>query len=212
MVNQKAVEYWSKMATNNPTETTIKVNKVNDFTHIDADFILRYSNISSRILDLASGTGLTINKIHSSVAHITAIEVFEEFSKFISKTEKINVVNKNILSFDTVEKFDLVTMFGIVSYFNEEEIINVYSKYINFLSPNGKIIIKNQFGVKEDVLVDGFSNELKTYYFSHYRHLEKEIKILNNLGLINIEVIDIYPPECNRWENTHFYAIVAQKE
>lgn len=211
MVNQKAVEYWSKMATNNPTETTIKVNKVNDFTQIDADFILKYSNKSTRILDLASGTGLTINKIYSSVAHITAIEVFEEFSKFIAKTEKINVVNQNILSFNTANKFNLITMFGIVSYFNEEEIKTVYSKYLNFLSSDGKIIIKNQFGVKEDVLVDGYSNELKTYYFSHYRHLEKEIKILNNLGLTNIEVIDIYPSECNRWDNTHFYAIIAQK-
>lgn len=102
-------------------------------------------------------------------------------------------------------------MFGIVQYFNESEIIKIYEKYFNNLKENGTTIIKNQFGVNEDVLVSGYSKELKKNYYSQYRHIDKEVKILENIGYKNIEVIDICPPQCNRWENTHFWAIVCKK-
>ena len=32
-----------------------------------------------------------------------------------------------------------------------------------------------------------------------------------DIGYKNIEIVDIYPPEANRWDNTHFYSIVAEK-
>jgi hypothetical protein len=100
-------------------------------------------------------------------------------------------------------------MFGVAQYFNEDEILGIYKKYYSNLKENGKMLIKNQFGVNEDVLVSGYSEELKTDYYSQYRHIDKEVDILKKVGFKNVEVIDIYPPECNRWENTHFYAIVA---
>ena len=102
-------------------------------------------------------------------------------------------------------------MFGISQYFNKKEITNIYKKYRNYLKNNGKIIIKNQFGIDQDVIISGYSENLKTDYFSEYRHLEKEMDILNNVGFKNIKVIDIYPSKYNRWKNTHFYAIVAEK-
>lgn len=40
-------------------------------------------------------------------------------------------------------------------YFDEEESIFIYKKYYGF------IIIKNQFGVKEDITIDGYSEEQK---------------------------------------------------
>ncbi len=42
--------------------------------------------------------------------------------------------------------------------------------------------------------------------------IEKEIELLKNIGFKNIETFDIYPPEANRWNNTHFYAIVGEKQ
>ena len=74
---------------------------------------------------------------------------------------------------------------------------------------DGKIIIKNQFGIEQDVTVEGYSQEQKTEYYAQYRQINKEVSILSNIGYKNIEVFDIYPPECNRWQNTHFYAIVG---
>lgn len=211
MKNKNTLDFFQNMASNNPDEKSVKITKKSDFTQIDSNFILNYSNKNTEILDLASGSGLTVNKIFKKIKHITAVELFPEFSKFIKKSKKITIINKNISSFSTDKIFDLITMFGIVQYFNQNEIIKIYTKYKKNLKKNGLLIIKGQFGVKEDVVISGYSNELKTNYYSQYRHIKKEIKILNKIGYKNIEIIDIYPPECNRWKNTHFYAIVATK-
>jgi len=209
---KEALDYFSKMAEGqNVTPTSVKNIAANDFTSYDADFILRYSNPQTRILDLASGTGLTLNKIYNKVGKITAVEPFESFTKFIQKSPKIEIYNQTISDFEPKEEYDILSFFGIMQFFTEEEAQKIYKKYLPALISGGKIIIKNQFGVKEDVIVSGYSEELKTEYFSHYRHLDKEMSILKQTGYKNIEAFDIYPPECNRWNNTHFYAIVAEK-
>jgi cyclopropane fatty-acyl-phospholipid synthase-like methyltransferase len=211
MENRQAIEYWKSMSESNPTEKTIKVNPQNDYTQIDADFILKFADKNSRILDLASGTGLTINKYYRKVAHIDAVELFSGFSKFIVKTPKITLYQSDIIDFEPDNEYDIITMFGIMHYFNEQESKKIYSKYRKNLKLNGKLIIKQQFGVKEDVNASGFSEELQRDYYSQYRHIGKEVKMLETTGYRNMEVADIYPPECNRWDNTHFYAIVAEK-
>jgi cyclopropane fatty-acyl-phospholipid synthase-like methyltransferase len=211
MGNKQAIDYWCKKASNNPDEKTAKVQACNDYTHLDAAFILKYATKDSDILDLASGTGLILNKIYDKVRTIVAVELFETFSRFIKKSDNITVINEDINVYEPAAAFDLVTMFGVVQYFDYTEIEKIYRKYHTCLHTQGKLIIKNQFGVKEDVLVSGYSEELKEDYFSQYRYLGHEIELLTKTGYKNMEVIDIYPPECNRWDNTHFYAIVAGK-
>lgn len=211
MENKDALLFFENMAKNNPGEKSVKISKngKSDFSHLDAEFILKFAGENSNILDLASGSGLIINKMHQKVKSITAVEAFSAFSKFIKKADNIFVINADIRDFDTDKQFDLITVFGLVQYFNESEIREIYKKYKKYLAKNGKIIIKNQFGVKENVTIEGFSEELQTNYYSNYRQIEREVQILEQAGYKNAEVFDIYPPECSRWENTHFYAIVA---
>lgn len=209
---KEALNYFSKMSeSKNITPTSVKNIPTNDFTSYDAEFILHYATPQTHILDLASGTGLTLNKIYDKVGKITAVEPFESFTKFIQQSPNIEVYNQTLSDFEPKGEYDLLTFFGIMQFFTEEEASQLYKKYFPALKKGGKIIIKNQFGVKEDVVIAGYSEELKTEYFSHYRHLDKEISMLKNAGYKNIETFDIYPPECNRWDNTHFYAIVAEK-
>lgn len=210
MQHAQAIQYWEHMANNRPNEKTVKVNPQNDYTDIDAEFILKHANGTTRILDLASGTGLTINKYYKKIGHIDAVEKFPELSDFTVKSPKVTVYNEDIVKFSSDKKYDLVLMFGIVQYFNESEIKELYAKYIKYLDSDGVLIIKNQFGVKEDVNVSGVSKELNQPYYSQYRHKDKEVEILKSLGLKTVNVVDIYPPEANRWDNTHFYAIIAR--
>lgn len=95
-------------------------------------------------------------------------------------------------------------------YFNRDEAARIYVKYHSLLRDRGKFIIKNQFGVNEDVTVQGYSEELKQNYFAQYRSIETETTILKQAGFSHFEVVDIYPPEFNRWQNTHFYALIAE--
>ncbi|MBQ2883144.1 MAG: methyltransferase domain-containing protein [Alphaproteobacteria bacterium] len=211
-MNNNALNFFSKLASNsNLNAQSVKLAKNTDLTEIDADFILKYASSKATILDLGTGTGLIVNKIYNYVKSIDCVELFECFSKFILVDKKIKIINQNIWDFTSEKKYDMITMFGFMHYFNEEEAIKVYQKCYNFIKNNGKVIIKNQFGVQEDVTVAGYSSEQQTDYFAQYRYIDKEVNILKNIGFKNIEVIDIYPPEANRWHNTHFYAIVADK-
>lgn len=211
MKNKKALDFFQKISNNAQDEISAKLNNKNDFTHLDAKFILQYVDENTDLLDLASGTGLIINKIYDKVHRIVAIEPFEGFTRFIAKDNRIEILHENMLNYNPSQQFDLITLFGIMHYFNENEAISIYERYLPYLLPKGKIIIKNQFGIHEDVCVDGYSEEQKNNYYAHYRHIEKEKNIMEKIGYRNIKVFDIYPPECNRWDNTHFYAIVAEK-
>lgn len=207
--NERAVQYWRIKADDNPDEKTVKVNPQNDYTDTDASFILEHTDSASDILDLASGTGLTLNKYYENIGHIDAVELFPELSKFIVEADNVDVYNADIAKFEPRKQYDAILMFGIVQYFNEDEIRELYSKYKDALKPSGKLLIKNQFGVNGDVEVSGVSEELQTEYLSQYRHIDKEQRILRSVGFGAVRAVDIYPPEANRWENTHFYAIVA---
>ena len=213
MNNNNALEFFSKMTTiakNDPK--CVKISKVNDYTSTDAQFILKYANKNSEILDLGSGTGLIVNKIFNCVKSIDCVEPFKAFSDHIIKNKNVSVNNINLLEFKTDKKYDLISIFGLIQYFNLEETKEIYNNCLKWLKKGGKIIIKNQFGIYDDVLVEGYSEEQKTDYFSQYRHIKKEIELLKNIGFKNIETFDIYPPEANRWNNTHFYAIVGEKQ
>lgn len=211
MKNANSLDYFSLLAKNNPGPLDVKVRKINDHSDLDAAFIKKYINKTTSLLDLASGSGLIINQLNTYVKKIVAVELFSEFSKYIKIADNITIVNCDITQFSINEQFDLITMFGIVQYFNEEEILDIYQKYYNYLNSNGKIIIKGQFAVNEDVMVEGYSEQLKTTYYSHYRNIKKEISLLNKNNYKNIKVFDIYPSEFNHWGNTHFYAIVGEK-
>jgi cyclopropane fatty-acyl-phospholipid synthase-like methyltransferase len=207
-MNRKIFKYYDKIAKKIDNPLLLR-NKAKDFTKYDVEFIKQFADKNKILLDLGSGTGLTINNLVPYFKKIIAIEKYKEFSKFISK--KIEVINADLKEIELENlNFDIVTLFGVMNYFSYNEAKKLYKKIYN--SFEGTLIIKNQFGIKEDVIVDKFSEELNSYYFSEYRYLQKEIKLLENIGFKIKEVVDIYPPEYNRWNNTHFYTIVCDNK
>lgn len=197
-MNEKALGFFKNLAKTAKPET-VKLAHNTDYTDLDAKFILKYATKESEILDLGTGTGLIVNKLYPFVGQIVCVESFQEFTQFIVKAENVTIVNQDLFAFEISRKFDLVTAFGVMQYMNEQESIQIYSKYKEFLKPNGKFIIKNQFGIYDTVNVAGYSEEQKQDYYSQYRHIDKEKEILMQLGFDLIEINDIYPKEANRW-------------
>lgn len=208
--NQCIDEYYSNLAMRikDPIETR---NKAKDFTDFDVDFVLAFSDKNKNVLDLGSGTGLLINRIYSKFKSVTAVEKYDGFAMHIIEDANVNVEISDLLNYKPIDEYDIVTIFGVMNFFNNIEALNVYKMAFGALKEGGRIIVKNQMGIEDDVIVNGFSAELQTNYYSQYRTVESESKLLNLAGFGTLEVYDIYPSEYNRWDNTHFYALVGTK-
>ena len=211
MINNDIIGYYDKMSEKieNPLETR---NNSKNFSMYDINFMKSFSNTDMNLLDLGSGTGLLINSLTDSFNSITAIEKYENFSKFIANDLSISVINEDLLCLDLEKEFfDIVSIFGVMNYFSYKEARIIYQKAYDYLKPNGVLVIKHQMGIDKDITVSGYSEELKCDYYSNYRYINNEINILESIGFSSIEKFDIYPDEYNRWENTHFYALTMKK-
>jgi len=208
--NFKIEDYYNKLAKKitSPIETR---NKAKDFSKFDIEFVKKYSGKDLSLLDFGSGTGLLINNIANYFKEIVVVEKYKKFSDFIIKSSNIDIINCDILNFSIDRYFDLITIFGVMNYFNSIEAEKIYSSVFEILKHGQLMLVKHQMGVNENVVIDGYSQELKTDYYSEYRWLNNEMQLITNAGFSIIETVDIYPEEFNRWSNTHFYALVCEK-
>jgi HAD superfamily phosphoserine phosphatase-like hydrolase len=207
--NAKIHSFYEKMANEIKDAKTTR-NKSFDFSEYDVNFVKKYASQQKGLLDLGAGTGLLINNLTNDFSRIVAVERNEGLTRFIQRAPNVEVIVDDILCFQTNEKFDVITVFGVMNFFNEVEAIKIYLKIKSFIKATGVFIVKHQMGIHQNVVVDGFSEELQENYFSEYRKHTREIELISNLGFDVIEVVDIYPSEFNRWENTHFYALVCK--
>lgn len=210
MGNEKIRPYYDKMASriSNPLETR---NKAPDFSRFDVAYMQAFLNPGHDLLDLGAGSGLLLNHISGGFRRVVAVELYPEFSRYITPGEHITIVNADILSFDTGERFDTVILFGVMNFFSREEALSIYRKVFRFTRPGGHMIVKNQMGMSGDVIVDRFSEELQQDYYSEYRSVASETSLMREAGFEVLRVDDIYPDEFNRWPNTRFKAILSQK-
>ena len=209
MANKKIISFYDELSKNIRSPLELR-NKSNDTSNMDIEFIKQYSNRSDTLLDIGSGTGLTVNYLINFFKEIIALEKYKKFSNFI--VEPISIVNEDIKMFDFKKyNFDIATIFGVMNYFSEEESLLIYKKFFQTISNDGILIVKNQMGLHEDVKVE-YSEELNSNYFSLYRQVDKEIENIEKIGFKLVEKNDIYPKSFNRFENTHFYALVFKKE
>lgn len=214
MTNKDCLGFWEELSKREITQESVKVNKINNHYREDSEFILKFATKDSKILDLAVGSGGALNLYYDKVGFVVAVEKFKEFSNLIVQAENVLVVNEDLNQVDIKKlagrgEFDIILLFGVMQYFGEKEGREIYKKCRESLRNGAKLIIKQQFGVQDDVCIE-FSEELQTSYVATYRHLKKEKQILKECGFLKIVEYDIYPQEANRFENTHFYALVCE--
>lgn len=210
MLDKKKISnFWKKRAeVKDPVVATHW--KHDSAIQYDLELVKRFLNKSDiRLLDLGCGTGRTTNALEPFVQHITAVDKQREFLEHCKKSEKIKTICSEVETYFDDEKYNIIIIFGVMNYVNEKESGIIYRNCKKMLSKDGILIVKHACGVKSDVMVDHFSENINDYYHAEYRYVFKEQELLRSAGF-NVTIEDIYPEELNPWENTHFYAFICK--
>lgn len=206
---ERSEKYWQKMA-ESITDAPEARNKRVDTSIEEADFFRNYLSQSDELLDIGSGSGLVINKLHNDVKSIIALERFEGLSKFIDNQPNIMVINARVEDFYIRKEFDKILCTGVMQFFTKLEAINIYKSIFRMLKKDGLFLMRTHCGLQETVTVNK-SDENGGDYFAEYRLLDDEVNTLKEIGFRDIQVIDKAPAALNVWDNTRHFMFVCKK-
>lgn len=176
----------------------------------DCALIRRYLFPQAKVLDLGCGTGLIEERIASEAALIHAVDQYPQFIERAVPFDNVTYIQGHAAEFFRRElQYDLIICFGVVCYLSDQEMIQMLRHCIGMLAPRGSIIIKGQWGLEERKIIHKFSEELGAMYYADYRQVDEMRLLCESLGTA-VEVVDLYPPELNRWPDTHDYAFVLK--
>ena len=203
-------DYWAKLAKQitDPKQTR---NKRDDYSDLEIDFLKPYLKPDTSVLDLGSGSGLVVNKLVKLVGHITAVEKFQNFSRFIEQSDNLELINADIVGFRLHRQFDLVLATGVIQCIERRHIADIYKNVFMMTKAGAHFIAHIHCGLQEDVIVDRFSEELNTDYYAEYRKHEWEKQQMLAAGFRSVEIHDIFPDWLNKWPNTRHFLFVCQK-
>lgn len=168
-----------------------------DLSTLNYKCVEQYLSNNKVVLDLGAGDCVMTSLIANNVKHVTAVD-YAPIIKTISNP-KISVICCPIESYTDLNKYDIITIFGVMNYVQNPE--KVYRACKERLSDEGVLLIKHQCCKTTDKEI--ISNIDGDKYVAMYRHYEYDIKILTNLGF-KVTVSDPYPPEYNSWPDTFF--------
>lgn len=207
--NEGSRDYWGNVAKNIKSPLEAK-NKRPDTSDVELEFLEKFIKSSDSVLDMGCGSGLITNKLLPITKNITAVDKFEGFTKFVD--DEILVINAELLGFKIRKTFDTVLCTGVGQCFVKEEMKDIYSNIFDMLKETGVFLSRMHCGIREDVAVNSYSEELKTDYFAEFRQVESEKQLLLSLGFDSVEIHDFLPDTINVWDNTRHYYFVCKKK
>lgn len=206
---QKVEEFWKK-------RTEIKDPRIathykhDDTLKFDLDLIFKYVTQNSQVLDFGCGTGAIINTLEPHVSKITAIDKSAEFLNFCIDSPKITKKTADLPYYEDNNTYDLIIMFGLLGFLNNDEVSQLYKLSYKLLKENGKLLIKHACGINEDVMIDGYSEALQQWYHTIYRSVTHDQQLIADV-FPRHTLVDIYPDHLNPWPNTHYYVFIVEK-
>lgn len=183
----------------------------NDRAFYDTEFIKQFINKSTKVLDLGCGTGILEEQLAPLVAKIIGIDKYQEFLNRAFKAPNVQYIASSFSDYNIEEQFDLILLFGLTMYLSDEELEDLLKKVANAMNEKSIFIIKNQFGIEEEVVVNNYSEGLQCFYYAKYRKLADMCKMVQDHGF-SCEVVDIYPAYVNKYKNTHEFALVLKRK
>jgi 2-polyprenyl-3-methyl-5-hydroxy-6-metoxy-1,4-benzoquinol methylase len=161
------------------------------------------------ILDLGSGAGELSRTIQQNDDFLTAVDYEEGFRRFFLQRDLQTFVTSDVLKFESESEFDFILLYGLVTHLTANEELEVYRIIHRHLAPDGLAIIKNQVSRSDELVINSYSNELKSEYSARYPSvIEQELNLKSLFG--NVEILE-YPKEFNKFINTFNVAFFVRK-
>jgi len=211
-LEKEIMDNWFKSRFNIENNYEVSRHSLNDRIDYDLEFIKKYVNSNSKVLDLGSGTGILEEKIEDYVKYIKAVDKYQEFLDRTKKSDKIEFQKHDVSTYLDDKIYDLILLFGVSIYLFDQELINLINNCKKMMDENSVFIIKNQWSTSDEnyIVNKQYSDNNNNMYYGNYRAIIKMIELFQKEN-ISYEIIDIYPKQMNNYENTHEYAFVCKK-
>lgn len=161
----------------------------------------------ARVLDLGCGTCVVANWLatnHGVTVH--AVDYMPDFLDHAIEDPRVTTAVGDARTYRCDARFDLILSLGVITYFvDPEDRRAMYENCLAMLAPGGTFFLKAQFGVRETVTVDRYSEQLQSRYVASYPCLEDEVALLESVFHSPVTVTDPFPAELNVHDNTHFH-------
>lgn len=161
----------------------------------------------ARVLDLGCGTCVVANWLaanHEATVH--AVDYMPDFLTHATHHPRLTTAVGDARTYRCDARFDLILSLGVItSLVDRGERRAMYENCLAMLVPGGTFFLKAQFGVRETVTVDTYSEHLQARYVARYPLLDDEVALLESVFESPVAITDPFPPELNIHENTHFY-------
>lgn len=142
---------WDIYSNSHPAAIAVRNRKMY-FKSLLTDRLSK-SVTSMRLLNIASGPARDLCELYNSLEEgklqTTCVELDPRAIVYAQELcaahlQHIRFVRKNILKFETQEKFNLVWSAGLFDYFDDVTFVNILSKFIHeFTLPGGEVIVGN---------------------------------------------------------------------
>ena len=209
-MNKVAKEiFWDNVDPNSTTATRFRDGK--ERLIYDVEFVKKFIPQNGAVLDLGCGTGVMTLELKKYASIVYAVDYIAAFLDKIPDQEGLIKRVSDANTFCEKENFfDVITIFGAIQYNVGKDLIMIYENCYKMLKKGGVLLVSGQLGVNNTVTINNYSHELKSNYYAEYRTVKQETDLLDSVGC-STRVEDILPEKFNRFENTKFHCLVAEK-
>lgn len=197
-------DFWRRRAASGSTRWTD-----DDMLLYEREMLRPLVPPTARILDLGSGFGELSLRVVPEQGSLVAVDQEPRFAEGFVGNPRAQFHLGDVATFLTDEVFDVVLLFGVVTYLVPSAEAEAYGTVVRALSPDGLAIVKNQCSDSESFTVDKCSEALGTRYVGRYPSVAEQSARLGAV-FANVEVHP-YPEALRVHPDSHHVAFVCRR-
>lgn len=156
------------------------------------------------ILDLGCGFGGLARQVRRPADRLVGVDQEAEYAWSFTATEEEFVLGP-AQDFRSDERFDLVLLFGVVTYASPR----VERALYEVCRRQGRVaVIKNQCALGPEKVINEYSQDLSSEYSARYPNCNEQLTSIRQY-FREVEVV-VYPQRFQRWPDTSHTAFIAR--